>query len=337
VTDVDLRFHLPPQCTRIATAPYSLVAGGSALLFILGIFDTLLTTNEDAHSENDTIQWILLLILVTVVSTVSFLCVRGVASRDEDAEALGVWASIAIAFVCLVIVTVAFVAGNWVPFLAGWGGRTVREFEEAADGDVGDILRIYVYLGGMLSVVMAICVGLLAWLSQYTSKLPEWAAKVPWPWRIGLGVPLLLGAALALGALISSLSDGYKRPDTLEAGGVAEFPEGAPRLFEEEDIWLVRLTDAEFVALYDRGLESGCPLQWRREFESIGRRGWFVDACTGSAYDLTGRCFSDVCRGAQLDRFAISVEGDNVTVDLRVPERGLHADPNATPANPRPE
>jgi len=139
-----------------------------------------------------------------------------------------------------------------------------------------------------------------------------------WRWllAIGLGVPLLLGLALTLGALVSWLSDGYERSDTLEAGRVSEFTVGAPKLYEEEDIWLVRTSEAEFAALYDRGVESGCPLQWRREFEFMYRRGWFVDACTGSAYDLTGRCASQVCNGALLDRFAVQIQDGNVIVEL---------------------
>jgi nitrite reductase/ring-hydroxylating ferredoxin subunit len=157
-----------------------------------------------------------------------------------------------------------------------------------------------------------------------------------WRWllAIGLGVPLLLGLVLAVGVLISLLSNGYEPSDTLGAGRVSAFTVGAPRLFEEEDIWVVRMSEGEFAALYDRGLESGCPLQWRREFEFMSRRGWFVDACTGSAYDLTGRCFSDPCRSALLDRFAVTVESDNVTVELRRSERALPADANATPVNP---
>jgi cytochrome b6-f complex iron-sulfur subunit len=139
-----------------------------------------------------------------------------------------------------------------------------------------------------------------------------------WRWllAIGLGVPLLLGVVLALGALLSWLSDGYEPPKTLDSGLVSEFNVGAPKLYEEEDIWLVRVSEGEFLALYDRGVESGCPLQWRREFEFMSRRGWFVDACTGSAYDLTGRCASQVCNGALLDRFAVQVQDGNVIVEL---------------------
>lgn len=165
--------------------------------------------------------------------------------------------------------------------------------------------------------------------------------NLPWPWRIGLGVPLLLGAALAFGALISLISDGYERPETFEAGRISEFSTASPRLYEEEDIWVVRLSgqpspasEGGFLALYDRGVESGCPLEWRREHEFMGGRGWFIDACTGSAYDLNGRCFSEPCRGRHLDRFAVYVRANEVVVDLRTALPEPASDPSAEPLNP---
>jgi hypothetical protein len=162
-------------------------------------------------------------------------------------------------------------------------------------------------------------------------------ALVPgWRWLLaaGVGVPLLLGAILASAVAISWLTGSeYTAPEELDAGMVADHSVGEPKLFEEDDVWVVRL-EQEILALYDRGLESGCPLQWRREFEFMDRSGWFVDACTGSAYDLSGRCFSDACRGHLLDRFSVTEEGDNVTVDLRAPERGAALDPEAEPVNP---
>ena len=173
-------------------------------------------------------------------------------------------------------------------------------------------------------------------VSPSSSQLIRRVADLPWPWRIGLGVPLLAGAAIALGAVVSLLSGGYERPDTLEAGRVEEYAVGAPRLFEEDDVWVVRLAEGEFLALYDRALESGCPLQWRREFEFRERTGWFVDACNGAAYDLRGRCYSDICLGASLDRFAVTIGDGNVTVALRELTRGEPFDPGAEPVSPPP-
>jgi hypothetical protein len=147
-------------------------------------------------------------------------------------------------------------------------------------------------------------------------------------------VPLLAGAAIALGAGVSLLSSGYERPDTLEAGQVEEYAVGAPRLFEDDDVWVVRLAEGEFLALYDRALESGCPLQWKREFEFGERTGWFVDACNGAAYDLVGRCSSKPCRGESLDRFNVGVSEDGVIVDLRELVHGPGPDSDATPVSP---
>ena len=155
-----------------------------------------------------------------------------------------------------------------------------------------------------------------------------------WPWRIGLGVPLLAGVALAVGALVSLASGGYEHPETLDAGLADQFVPGAPKLFDEENVWVVKLGKTEFVALYDRGLESKCPLQWRREFKFMGRTGWFEDTCNGHAYDLTGRCFSDACFGAPLDRFTVTLSGGSVEVDLRALQSPAPADPKATPLTP---
>ena len=166
------------------------------------------------------------------------------------------------------------------------------------------------------------------------APLARLAARVPWPWRIGLGIPMLAGVVLAVGALISLASGGYEPPKTLSAGPVDQFTQGAPKLFDQENVWVVRLAESNFVALYDRGLESKCPLQWRREFELMGRTGWFEDTCNGHAYDLTGRCFSDACRGALLDGFNVAVSGGTVQVDLRALESPAPADPRATPLTP---
>src|SRR5439155_1435283 len=79
----------------------------------------------------------------------------------------------------------------------------------------------------------------------------------------------------------------------------------------------VRLSQSDLVALYDRGLESKSPLQWRREFEFMGRTGWFEHACNGYAYDVTGCCFSDAGLRALLDGFDVTLSGGSVEVDLR--------------------
>ena len=172
--------------------------------------------------------------------------------------------------------------------------------------------------------------------TMISSRLRQ-ALAPSWRWllAIGVGVPLLLGLILALAVAISWLTGSeYERPVTLHAGSADDYDVAAPKLVEEEDVWVVRLPGGEFLALYDRGLESGCPLQWRREFNFGDRSGWFVDACTGSAYDVSGRCFSDACRGRPLDRFSVDTNGGDVIVDLRVLHRDLPADANADPVNP---
>jgi hypothetical protein len=151
-----------------------------------------------------------------------------------------------------------------------------------------------------------------------------------------LGVPLLLGLILTAGVAVSWLTGrDIARSEEIDAGAVAEYGVAEPRLFEEDDVWVVRLPGHEFLALYDRGVERGCPLQWSRDFNFMDRAGWFVDACTGSAYDLTGLCFSEGCAGRALSRFSVGVTtSGTVVVDLRAVDREPSLDTSAAPVNP---
>ena len=158
-----------------------------------------------------------------------------------------------------------------------------------------------------------------------------------WRWllAIGVGVPLLLGVVLASGAAVSWLTGtGYQAPDQLTVGRVDDFQFASPKFFEDERLWIVRVEAGEVIALYDRGLGSDCTVQWRPRHEFMGRTGWFVDACSGSEYDLVGRCFSEACRGALLDRFAVAVNDGIAIVELKDILPRVPADAAATPLSP---
>ena len=83
---------------------------------------------------------------------------------------------------------------------------------------------------------------------------------------------------------------------------------GAPKLYEEDDSGLSACPKASSSRSTTAASKSGALFSGASDFDFIGRSGWFVDACTGSAYDLTGRCVSEVCRGALLDRFGVHVQ-----------------------------
>ena len=155
-----------------------------------------------------------------------------------------------------------------------------------------------------------------------------------WLWRMGLGLPILLGLVLALGILVSRFTgSGYEPPEQLTAGRVDEFAVAAPKYFETERFWLVKLESGEILALYDRDTESNCTVPWRPELELLGGKGWFRDACHASIYDLNGRCFSGPClRG--LDRFRVQITDGQVIVKFRELVLGPPLDPNAQPVNP---
>src|SRR3990172_9929671 len=80
-----------------------------------------------------------------------------------------------------------------------------------------------------------------------------------WLWRMGLGLPILLGLVLALGILVSRFTgSGYEPPEQLKAGRVDEFAVAAPKYFEQERFWLGKLGAGGILALYDRDTESQC-------------------------------------------------------------------------------
>jgi hypothetical protein len=324
VTDLDFRLNLRPRLLKLAVAPALLLAG-CAVLFPLAAINTVLTTHESGYSDNPGLDFALAITALGLGVVISFAVVlRGDFRLNEDRERRGFLACIGFAILSSVLLLAVYSVGSWVPYLLHWDGLTVDDRVEGAELEVEGIILLQVFVGGVASLFVGCVAGFAAWLYQFAPRFRETAARLPWPWRIGLGVPLLLGLALALGALISWLGDGYEPPETLDAGRVDEFAVGAPRLYEQEDIWLVRLSQApatpssfgEFTALYDRGVESGCPLQWRPDFEFMRARGWFVDACNGWVYDLTGRCVSEVCQGALLDRFWVHTRDGRVIVDL---------------------
>lgn len=154
-----------------------------------------------------------------------------------------------------------------------------------------------------------------------------------WLSRMGLAAPLIAGAVLVALVLMTLASPLYEAPSEVNAGSVENYVIGDPEIFKEEDIWLVRISQTEFVAIYDKDPVSGCALVWAPSFEHMGRTGWFRDVCTGSVYDLTGACFSDRC-GIGLNTYDLKIENGEVVIDARRGTRGALAEENAEPVNP---
>jgi hypothetical protein len=307
---------------RLSERPALVFLLSAVVCFVFGAIFTLLGS-VDAFGFLDTALVIAIVLVVLGAASVSVVAAVGSIERDEVEIEFWLFVASAVYGVLIFIPLLsAFVAGVAMPYIIGLEDWDV----DAAEMYLGGFILILLGGAAMVSVITGAPVGVIAWASRFArSDLDALLRRIPdlpWPWRVGLGVPLVLGLTLALGALISWLAEGYHRPDTLQAGRVEDFRVGEPRLYEEEDVWLVRVSEgpalsgSEFEALYDRGLVTGCPLQWRSEYEFAGRRGWFVDACNGAAYDFTGRCASDPCSGIHLDRFFVSVYGDQVVVNL---------------------
>jgi nitrite reductase/ring-hydroxylating ferredoxin subunit len=158
-----------------------------------------------------------------------------------------------------------------------------------------------------------------------------------WLWSMGLAIPLMMGGVLVILVAITLASDLYEAPTVANVGKLEEHRPLTPEFFEEENFWLVRLPDDEVVALYDRDPYTGCSLTWGVGHETLGRTGWFVDPCGGSAYDLSGACFDGPCE-VGLNRLAVSIEPDgDIVVDPRDTTGGTHGQlrsENGEPINP---
>ncbi len=155
-----------------------------------------------------------------------------------------------------------------------------------------------------------------------------------WLWRIGLGVPMLLGLVLALLVVISWLTaNPYEAPDQWKSGLAEDLRTDQPLLFEEPHFYLVKLGSGDILALYNRDPESGCTVSWGPSIKFSGRKGWFRDSCHSSMYDLIGHCFGGPCpRG--LDSFRVQLDNGGVLVQLRGLTPGPPPDFSAEPVNP---
>jgi hypothetical protein len=138
-----------------------------------------------------------------------------------------------------------------------------------------------------------------------------------WLSRMGLLVPILCGLALMSLAFMSVYTDpGFRAPSEVNAGAVDTFPVAEPRFFEEHRFWVVKLPSGDVLGLYDRDPLTGCTVPWQRNYELMGRTGWFRDACSASTYDLQGACFNGPCT-IGLNRMKTEIVDGNIIVYLR--------------------
>lgn len=132
-------------------------------------------------------------------------------------------------------------------------------------------------------------------------------------------VALLLAAIAATTAvgLIFALPTNPARPveGWVKLGSLEELRVGQPVSVREDGIYLVRLESGGVLALLRRSPHLGCTIVWRPDMVFAGQKGWFRDPCSGSNFTLTGeRVTGPAPRG--MDRYAVSVRGDQVFVDI---------------------
>jgi len=154
-----------------------------------------------------------------------------------------------------------------------------------------------------------------------------------WLWKMGLAIPLGMGAILVLLVLMTLASPLYEAPTEVNVGSPDRFEIGEPQIFKEQDFWLVRVSETDFVAIYDRDPASGCGLVWAPNHEHMGRTGWFRDVCSNSTYDLAGSCYGPGCL-IGLNLYDLEIVNGEIIVDARNGSRGLLAEDSGDPVNP---
>lgn len=122
---------------------------------------------------------------------------------------------------------------------------------------------------------------------------------------------------MALGAILVLLAprligDGDGR---VEVGRITDYEPGAAVYWSTDRLFVVRLPEGAVIALSDVDPHNppgrrSCRVSYRPDLPVMtedGRRGVFLDACTGSRYDLEGRGLA----GDGLDLLRLPVDQDD--------------------------
>lgn len=158
-----------------------------------------------------------------------------------------------------------------------------------------------------------------------------------WRWlqRYGLGVPIVLGIVMVVTlALFFALGSGFRDPERIDVGKLDDYKIGAPIYFEVDRFWIVRVSEDEVLALYDKDPHTGCQALWYVNEEFMGTKGWFNDPCQDFHYDYAGNCFGEDCKRG-LDHFPVTIDDEGrVLMDLSGLEPGVPYDASAAPLVP---
>lgn len=152
---------------------------------------------------------------------------------------------------------------------------------------------------------------------------------------MGIAVPLIGGASIVLFAVITFVSPNYHASRSKDIGAQTDFTIGAPKFFEDERFWVVKLAEDDVIALYDRDPITGCHYEWKASYEVLGLRGWFRDSCSDSVYDLSGNCFYGPCL-IGLNRLPVTTDpkSGDLIVNMVDGGRGAFRDDAAKPVSP---
>jgi cytochrome b6-f complex iron-sulfur subunit len=96
----------------------------------------------------------------------------------------------------------------------------------------------------------------------------------------------------------------------VSAGRVSDFLPGSVTAFPQGRFYLVRLADGGFLALSRQCTHLGCTVPWDADRQQFGC------PCHASVFDMTGSVLNAPAP-RPLDRFAVAIENEAITVDIR--------------------
>ncbi len=144
--------------------------------------------------------------------------------------------------------------------------------------------------------------------------------------RVGIGMVALVALVVLIGTIFNEGDDADQPVDGFVAGRAESFLRGDVNYFEQEHIFLTRLPDGEFIALYDlstRQRELGGTCRVRLDETAgvgtltplVGMAGAFVEDCNDvrGVWRLDGK-FSFGPANTDLDRFNTRVDAQGTLI-----------------------
>lgn len=153
--------------------------------------------------------------------------------------------------------------------------------------------------------------------NQSTAPAPDLPVERSQPLPRRSFMKLVLGglsalAAVEIGAVSLSFLQSQQSSERVGghvvAGKISDFPPNSVSDFTHEGFYLIRDSEGNFMALYQKCPHLGCNVHWETQTNQ------FVCPCHASSFDMYGE-FEAPPVPRPLDTFGVYIEGDEIIVD----------------------